>query len=58
MNSMASLQEVRKTIVDAQVNLADQSDGQLFWMLDWMRIVIRTFLTCECHLVILDRSHC
>jgi hypothetical protein len=46
-NSISSLQEVRKALVDVQVGLADQRDGQLFWVLDWMLAVIRAFLTWE-----------
>jgi len=46
-NSMVSLQEVRSSIVDAQEKLANLHDGQLFWLLDYILVTIRAFLTWE-----------
>ncbi|MBI1944529.1 MAG: hypothetical protein HYS27_02465 [Deltaproteobacteria bacterium] len=46
-NSIAALQEVRKILVEAQVQLANSHGGQLFWCTDYMRETIRAFLTWE-----------
>ena len=45
--ALASLQEIRKIIVDKQVELADKSDGPLYILLDSIREAIRQFLTFE-----------
>src|SRR3546814_18027624 len=45
--ALASLQEIRRTIVDKQVDLADLQDGPLYAVLDAMALGIRQFLTYE-----------
>ena len=45
--ALASLQEIRKIIVDKQVELADKADGPLYVLLDSIRESIRQFLTFE-----------
>ena len=46
-NSIDSLQGVREILVEAQAQLADLHDGQLFWLTDYARQTIRAFLTWE-----------
>ncbi|HEU0048661.1 MAG TPA: hypothetical protein VFQ43_13780, partial [Nitrososphaera sp.] len=46
-NALKSLQEIRQTIVDKQVELSSKTDGVLFLLLDSIRDVIRQFLTFE-----------
>jgi hypothetical protein len=48
--ALASLQEIRKFLVEKQVELADLSDGPLFIFVDAMAMGIRQFLTFEQHL--------
>ena len=45
--SLASLQKIRDTLTDKQVELADMQDGPLFLMLDAMAAGIRQFITFE-----------
>jgi hypothetical protein len=46
-NSLASLGEIRQTLVDKQVELADLQDGPLFLLVDAMAAGIRQFMTYE-----------
>ena len=46
-NALASLQEVRKILVEKQVDLADYHDGGLYLLIELMAEVIRQFLTYE-----------
>jgi len=46
-HSLASLQEIRKTLVDAQVNLADFHDGGLYLLIELMAEGVRQFVTFE-----------
>lgn len=46
-NALGSLQEIRKTLVDKQVELSDTQDGPLFVLLEAMLLGIRQFLTYE-----------
>lgn len=48
--SVASLQDIRRLLVDQQVGLSDLRDGPLFLLTDIMRQGIRQFLTYEEHL--------
>ncbi len=45
--ALASLQDVRQTLVDKQVELSDAQDGALYLLIDAMLIGIRQFLTFE-----------
>ena len=45
--ALASLQEIRKVLVDKQVELADCHDGPLYLLIDTMLAGIRQFLTFE-----------
>ncbi len=45
--SLASLQDVRQTLVGKQVELSDAQDGPLYLLIDAMLIGIRQFLTYE-----------
>jgi hypothetical protein len=45
--ALESLQEIRRTLVDKQVELSDLQDGTLYLMLDAMTLGIRQFLTYE-----------
>jgi hypothetical protein len=45
--ALASLQDVRQTLVDKQVELSDAQDGALYLLIDAMLIGIRQFLTYE-----------
>lgn len=45
--ALASLQEIRRTLVDKQVELADVQDGPLYLLIETMVIGIRQFLTFE-----------
>lgn len=46
-NALSSLQEVRKVLVDKQVELAEYHDGGLYLLIELMAEVIRQFLTYE-----------
>lgn len=46
-NALASLQEVRKILVEKQVDLAEYHDGGLYLLIELMAEVIRQFLTYE-----------
>lgn len=46
-SALTSLQEVRKVLVDKQVDLADYHDGGLYLLIELMAEVIRQFLTYE-----------
>jgi len=46
-DALKSLQEIRQTIVEKQVELSSKADGVLFLLLDSIRDVIRQFLTFE-----------
>jgi hypothetical protein len=46
-NALSSLQEVRKVLVDKQVDLAEYHDGGLYLLIELMAEVIRQFLTYE-----------
>ena len=46
-NAISSLQEVRKVLVDKQVELAEYHDGGLYLLIELMAEVIRQFLTYE-----------
>lgn len=46
-NSMKSLGEIRQTLVDKQVELADLQDGSLFLLVEAMSAGIRQFTTFE-----------
>jgi hypothetical protein len=48
--ALSSLQEIRKFLVNKQVELADLHDGPLFIFIDAMATGIRQFLTFEQHL--------
>jgi len=45
--ALASRQEIRRLLVDKQVELADTQDGPLYTLLDAMALGIRQFLTFE-----------
>ena len=45
--SLTSLQEIRRLLVDKQVELADIQDGPLYMLIDAMALGIRQFLTFE-----------
>lgn len=45
--ALASLQEIRRLLVDKQVELADMQDGPLYMLIDAMALGIRQFLTFE-----------
>lgn len=45
--ALASLQEIRRTLVDKQVELSNVRDGPLYLLIDAMLIGIRQFLTYE-----------
>lgn len=45
--ALTSLQEIRRLLVDKQVELADMQDGPLYVLIDAMALGIRQFLTCE-----------
>lgn len=45
--ALASLQEIRRTLVDKQVELGDLQDGVLYLLVDAMALGIRQFLTYE-----------
>lgn len=46
-DALASLQEIRKTLVNKQVELSDLHDGPLYLLLDAMAAGIRQFVTFE-----------
>jgi hypothetical protein len=46
-NALKSLQEIRTTLVDKQVELSSKSDGILYLLIDSIRESIRQFLTFE-----------
>jgi len=46
-NALTSLQEIRKIIVDKQVELSDKTDTALYVLLDSIRDSIRQFLTFQ-----------
>lgn len=46
-NALASLQEVRKILVEKQVDLAEYHDGGLYLLIELMAEVVRQFLTYE-----------
>lgn len=46
-NALASLQEIRQTLVNKQVELSDLQDGPLYLLLDAMAAGIRQFMTFE-----------
>lgn len=46
-NSLASLQEIRKILVDKQVELSDHHEGGLYLLIELMTEVIRQFLTFD-----------
>jgi hypothetical protein len=46
-DALASLQEIRKIVLDKQVELSDKTDGTLYILLDTVREAIRQFLTFE-----------
>lgn len=46
-NALASLQEIRKVLVEKQVDLAEYHDGGLYLLIELMAEVIRQFLTYE-----------
>ena len=45
--ALASLQEIRRLLVDKQVELGDLADGPLYLLIDAMALAIRQFLTFE-----------
>lgn len=45
--AVSSLQEIRKTLVDKQVELSDLQDGSLYLLIELMLSSIRQFLTFE-----------
>ena len=45
--ALASLQEIRRTLVEKQVELSDMQDGPLYAVLEAMALGIRQFLTYE-----------
>jgi hypothetical protein len=45
--ALKSLQEIRRTLVDRQVELSDLQDGPLYLLIDAMVLGIRQFLTYE-----------
>nr|WP_313424757.1 hypothetical protein [Brevundimonas diminuta] len=49
--ALASLQEIRRLLVDKRVELAEMQDGPLFMLIDAMALGIRQFMTFEQHLV-------
>lgn len=46
-DALASLQEIRQTLVDKQVELAEMQDGPLYILIDAMAAGIRQFATYE-----------
>lgn len=46
-NALASLQDIRRTLIDKQVELSDVQDGPLYLIIDAMLLGIRQFLTYE-----------
>jgi hypothetical protein len=53
-NALTSLREIRSTLVDKKVELADLQDGALYLLVDAMALGIRQFLTYE---ELLNRSN-
>lgn len=53
-NALKSLQEIRQTLVEKQVELSHKTDGALFLLLDSIRDAIRQFLTFE---QVLSKKH-
>lgn len=45
--ALESLQEIRRTLVDKQVELSDLHDGPLYLLLDMMALGVKQFLTYE-----------
>jgi hypothetical protein len=54
--ALKSLHEIRRTLVDKQVELSDLQDGPLYLLIDAMALGIRQFLTYEELLKIADLS--
>jgi hypothetical protein len=48
--ALTSLQEIRRILIDKQVELSEVHDGPLFLLIDAMTLGIRQFLTFEQHL--------
>ena len=46
-DALRSLQEIRSTLVDKQVELAGESEGGLYLLIELMLVAIRQFLTFE-----------
>jgi hypothetical protein len=46
-HALSSLQEIRKNLIDRQVELSDMQDGPLYLLIDVMLLGIRRFLTFE-----------
>ncbi len=46
-NALASLREIRQTLVEKQVELPDAQDGPLYLLIDAMLVGIRQFMTYE-----------
>lgn len=46
-NALASLHEIRQTLVEKQVELSDAQDGPLYLLIDAMLVGIRQFMTYE-----------
>jgi hypothetical protein len=46
-NALASLREIRQTLVEKQVQLSDARDGPLYLLIDAMLVGIRQFMTYE-----------
>ena len=46
-NALASLREIRQTLVEKQVQLSDAQDGPLYLLIDAMLVGIRQFMTYE-----------
>ena len=55
-NALKSLREIRRILVDKQVELSEVSDGPLFFLIDAMALGIRQFATFEERLHADDRS--
>jgi hypothetical protein len=46
-NALASLQEIRRTLIDKQVELSDSQDGPTYILIDAMLVGVRQFMTFE-----------
>jgi len=55
--ALSSLQEIRRTLVDSQVQLKDRTDGPLYLVIEAMLVGLRQFLTFEQRLARGEHAH-